>query len=295
MVSVALFTSAMLAGCIERPALPVTPELKLVEVVDLPTRLVDTDALVDAWARNELILLDGGDDELPGGPQGFDVLENRSFVVADPLRKRLAFFDSTGSYLASCPLGFPVTSVTRVGNQFEVRDLQSGDWYRARLLEGLGQSECIVEEAPPESIGLRSAEEGGEATLDRSARNVGTIDWTLGARADRTPLEVTYESDSTRMVSLQGVGPVSGAARGLGDELMVVAIEAATPAETIQLRKDVRVYDESNRLVAAVSDVPIDYFIPPVNEFRVLGTRLYQLYVKRDGVRIKIWSFEDER
>jgi hypothetical protein len=159
----------------------------------------------------------------------------------------------------------------------------------------LGQSECIVEEAPPESIGLRSAEEGGEATLDRSARNVGTIDWTLGARADRTPLEVTYESDSTRMVSLQGVGPVSGAARGLGDELMVVAIEAATPAETIQLRKDVRVYDESNRLVAAVSDVPIDYFIPPVNEFRVLGTRLYQLYVKRDGVRIKIWSFEDER
>lgn len=141
---------------------------------------------------------------------------------------------------------------------------------------------------------MRAAEEGGEAVLNRATPNSGTIDWTVGSRADRTPLQVTYESDSTSMVSLQGIGPVTGSTRGLGDELMVVAVEAARSAETIDLKKEIQVYDPSNRLVASVPDVSIDYFIAPVNEFRIHGTRLYQFYPKRDGIRINVWSLDDE-
>ncbi len=282
------------AGCLQQRHMAVTPELTLVETVELPTRILQSDEFIDTYGENELVILDGGEDELPIGPQGFDVLDGGGFVVADPLRSRLAFFDSTGTYLASCRLELPAMSVTRVGNQFEVRDLKSGKWYRARLLEGEVGSECIVEDAPEGSVGVRAAEEGGDATLNRSLPNTGTIDWTVGSRADRTPLQVTWESDTTNMVSLQGIGPVAGSTRALGDELMVVAVEAARSAETIQLTKEIQVYDTSNRLVASVPNLSIDYLIAPVNEFRVHGTRLYQFYPKREGIRINVWSLDDE-
>ena len=286
--------SAMAAGCLLRYEMPVTPSLAMVDVIELPTRLIRTGGAAMTAGENELVLLDAGDEEVPQGPQGFDVLEDGSFVIADPLGERLAFYDSAGVYLASCELGLAPQSVTRIGSQFEVRGLHTGAWYRARLLEGEEGSECIVEEAPPETVGVRAAEEAGEAELVRDTVNFGTIDWTRGSRADRQPLEVSYQSDTTRMVSLQGVGPVTGANRGFGDELMVVAIEAASPAETIRVRKEIQVYDETNRLVALVPDVDVDYFIAPVTEFRIHGPKLYQLYPHRDGVRINVWSLEDD-
>ncbi|HEY5564683.1 MAG TPA: hypothetical protein VIL33_03770 [Rhodothermia bacterium] len=286
--------SAMAAGCLLRYETPVTPNLALVDVIELPTRLVRTGGAAMTAGENELVLLDAGEEEVPQGPQGFDVLEDGSFVIADPLGERLAFYDSAGVYLASCELGLAPQSVTRIGSQFEVRGLHTGAWYRARLLEGEEESECIVEEAPPETVGVRAAEEAGEAELVRDTVNFGTIDWTRGSRADRQPLEVSYQSDTTRMVSLQGVGPVTGVNRGFGDELMVVAIEAASPAETIRVRKEIQVYDETNRLVALVPDVGVDYFIAPETEFRIHGSKLYQLYPQRDGVRINVWSLEDD-
>lgn len=290
----ALLPAMLVAGCLEKYVSPIIPRLDMVDVIELPTRVIRGGDDIRTVAESELVLMVSEGEEVGQGPQGFDVLEDGSFVIADPLRARLAFYDSTGTHLASCDLGMAPQSVTRVGNQFEIRGLHTGRWYRARLLESDEESVCIVEDAPPETVGLRSAEEAGEASLARDTINFGVIDWTRGSRADKEPLEVSYRSDSTRMVSLQGVGPATGVRRGFGEELMVVAIEAAHSAETIRVRKEIQVYDDANRLVALVPNVSIDYFIAPVNEFRIHGSKLYQLYPQRDGVKINVWSLDDD-
>src|ERR1051325_10893615 len=59
-----------------------------------------------ALAANKaaLTLTAGAADEPPEGPTGFDVMPDGGFLVADPVRSRLASFDSQGKFRWDLPI-----------------------------------------------------------------------------------------------------------------------------------------------------------------------------------------------
>jgi hypothetical protein len=69
-----------------------------------------------------------------------------------------------------------------------------------------------------------------------------------------------------------------------------VAIEAAFPGPRVDVRKIVRQYAPGGQLLAEMLDVPLDYAVHPVDEFRIRDGVVYQLMPKSTEVRINIWD-----
>src|SRR5262249_43322768 len=77
-----------------------------------------------------LLVSAGGQDELPAGPSAFDVFDDGSFLIADPLRQRLAVFDAKGKFLRELKVGFAVDSLTITANgSIQIRQANTGDTY----------------------------------------------------------------------------------------------------------------------------------------------------------------------
>jgi hypothetical protein len=85
------------------------------------------------------------------------------------------------------------------------------------------------------------------------------------------------------MVSLEKLGTDS---RGR----IYAALETASRDDEVAVEKLVRKYGKDGTLLAEISDVPLDYFVAPLREFRLRGTSLYQLLPKRGDVQINVWD-----
>jgi hypothetical protein len=58
----------------------------------------------------------GAVDEQPEGPNSFDVLEDGSILLSDPLRNRVTVFDPLGKFRQSWKIGFAADSVTSLAS-----------------------------------------------------------------------------------------------------------------------------------------------------------------------------------
>lgn len=265
-------------ACSKHQDTPSVRAIPLTRTIRIPAQIMTSDTSLAPWRLNAGLLTttSGGEDELPQGPESFEVLPDGGFVIADPLQRRVVFFDSLGNYVAVWPIGLAVNSITlREGGEFAVRQANSGDYF---FIDQRGQ--VLPQSAQPRRRGGNAAP--AEARL--LDRNRGRIGEPRSRGAAGGGLEITFESDTTQMVSLQNLGTD---AQGH----IYAALEITSGSSTvIDLRKIVRKYTPEGKLLAQILDIPLEAEIAPVDELRLHRGCVYQLVPTRTEVRINVWD-----
>jgi hypothetical protein len=247
---------------------------RLVRVIRIPTQFLD-DSLARAIMQHpdKLTLTLGGEDELPQGPVSFDVADDGAFVVSDPLRDRLVFYDSLGAYLEEWSIGFAATSVTFVqgGNTVEATSAITDERYAATRSSGVRRL--------PNARGLPQGLPY-TATLDRG-NNQGRVS-IAGVRGTSEDIVVTPDDDA-RLVSLEPVGTDD-------QGRTFVALETTQGGERVSVKREVRAYGQDGRVVGQTDTLTTEYFVYPEDVFRVKGAKLYQLVPREGEVLIYVWD-----
>jgi hypothetical protein len=256
------------ASCAQRQHEPNPSSVtEITRVVRIAAVAGQPGAVPDAGDNSKLTVSSGGPEDLPQGPDGFDVSERGLFLITDPLRQRLALFNSDGAYQSEWPIGFPADSVTALPDgSVVIRNAHSGalSWFDS---EGRPLGEGRIPEPP-------------------NARLVGTNSGVVDRPG--APLEIRFEKLGLTLLSLQGLG-----SDATGDTY--VALEAATAGNSIDVNKSVRRYSRSSQLVAETGNLPLDYYVRPVNELRVHKGIVYQLMTTESEVRIHVWNLNRGR
>jgi hypothetical protein len=265
----------MLAACAKDQRRPILT-FPLSRVVKIPTGLFTADTSRSALRQNPALLAmtGGAEDELPQGPEGFEVLDDGSFAITDPLQQRLAFYDSLGVFREAWPIGFAANSVALLDDgTLEVRKANSNDSYH---LDSSRQPRLVA------AAGGRGEETAAaEVRLLDGKHAVISASRTRGEAA--SSLKVDFESDSTRMISLQ---KLDSDPQGF----VYVAIETAASTEFVEVNKIVRKYAADGSLIGQIIDIPLDYEVYPTHEFRVRNGRVYHLLPKQGEVTIRMWN-----
>ena len=218
---------------------------------------------------NALTVSAGGADERPEGPAAFDVFDDGSLLIADPLRKRLAVFDARGKFLAELKIGFAADSVQITPNGLiQARQASTGDIY---LFDHAGHARPAGETAVPQP---------GEARLlsDKS----GTVMQTIHG-ATKGSLDVRFDKPGMRLLSIENLGIDS-------QGNTYVALEATSGGEQVDVSKYVRKYSADGKVVSEISDIPLDYYVGPVNELRVRRGVLYQMMTTPSELQMNEWD-----
>ena len=247
-------------------------------VVRIPVRVWNGDTSRSALLQKpeSLAMTVGGEDELPQGPQSFEVLHDGGFVITDPLQQRLVFYDSLGKYLDSWWMGFPANSVALMeSGELEVGHAVTEAIY---LVDDTRQPRLVN----PAGRGRRDAAMPGEAEMQRGT-NHGHITGPITRGGAAGTLEINFESDSTQMVSLESLGTD---ARGF----TYVALETAAADTVVKVKKIIRKYAADGALVGQILDIAIDYEVAPADEFRVRQGLVYQLVPKQNEIQIRVWN-----
>ena len=264
--------------CSKRQETPSVRTISLTRTIRIPAQIMTSDTALAPWRLNAGLLTTtgGGEDELPQGPESFEVLPDGGFVIADPLQRRVVFYDSLGNYVTVWPIGLAVNSITlREGGEFAVRQANSGDYF---FVDQRGQ--VLPQSAQPRRRGGNTVP--AEARL--LDRNRGRIGEPRARGATGGGIEIAFDSDTTQMVSLQNLGTDAQ-----GNVYAVLEITQGNSA-AIDVRKIVRKYSAAGRLIAEILDLPLEAEIAPMDELRLRRGCVYQLVPARTEVRINVWD-----
>jgi len=226
-----------------------------------------------------LTLSEGGDDELAEGPTSFDLMQDGGFVVGDPLQKRLAFYDAAGKFRSEAQIAFAAERVRVLpNNALSVVQFQTGDRY---ILEPNASGQYSVPR--PATTGDPDLDAADAGVVSLSSGSQATVS-SLPSAANEVPvLNIRYLALGENMVSVRRLGQdVRGRT--------YVAIEAAFPGQRVDVRKIVRLYSGNGENLAEITDIPLDYLVHPVDEFRIRDGVVLQLMPKASEVRINIWD-----
>ncbi len=219
---------------------------------------------------NTLMVSTGGPDEPPVGTAAFDVFDDGSFLIADPLRKRLAIFDGKGKFQRELIIGFAADDVTIMPNGLiQVRDSRSGDTV---LFDRQGQQRSSEGAAPPQ-IGEARLLSGKSGAVTRPSAGGGGS------------LQVQFDKIGLRLLSIESLATDR-------EGNTYVALEATAGSDVVDVSKYVRKYAANGKLLAEVADIPLGYYILPVNEFRIRNDTLYQLMTTRSEVQMNEWDWK---
>src|SRR5438105_954585 len=214
----------MLAACSGgRPVEQQTGALRTIDVTRVVRIATTNDVEKPAAGQSEpkLTVSLGSPDELPEGPDGFDVTSDGNFLITDPLRKRIAVFDGNGGYRLEWQVGFAADSVTVLaGNLLQVREARTGGLH---LFDMQGNP----------AAGSPSQDEPAEARL--TGPGAGVVVWRAASGRPDGPVEVTFEKPGSRLLSLQAITMDSS-----GDTY--VALESTRGSHAVDLNKIVRRY-----------------------------------------------------
>ena len=220
-----------------------------------------------------LMISPGATDEPPEGPDGFDILDDGGLLITDPLRSRISNFDSHGGFRKAWEIGFPADSLTVIGNGLVlVREARTG---RLHAFNQEGQARPMEGVTLPEQADARVLN-GKNGSVSRPA-----LDGAHGG-----PLAVQFDRPGLTLLSLESL-----ATDQAGDTY--VALEATASggtSDTINLNKYVRKYSSGGKLMGETADIPLDYYVTPVDELRVHKGMVYQLLTTRSEVRINVWD-----
>ena len=245
--------------------------IRLRSTIRLPVILIEgSPSELDSQSRIDVLaIVAGGSDELPQGPGSFAVMDDGSYLVADPVRKRLAIYDSKGSYRSQWPIGFAAGSVSEITRGlYRVVDAQSSDEH---VYDDQGRSVSAVPAAAQPPL---------EAMLTSPTQGVIT-----GGQPGKQ-IKVILQSGTERLISLQ---PLSTGGNGA----VYVAMEVgASGGESISVSKRVRKYSPGGELISEVTDIPLDYYLVPNDELRLDKDVLYQMAPSRTEIRMNSWDMK---
>lgn len=243
--------------------------LPIARVVRIPTATLSSQTKLEALSAASLIVTSGAADEPPEGPNGFDVLENGTLLITDPLRHSVSLFDTQGKFISAWRLGFPADSITvKDQSGIVIREANTG---RLHLFDDKGQ---------PQS--------GEQATLAPALEakivpreNRGTL-----YRPRATLLAIQFDKPNMTLISIECL-----LIDHQGDTY--VALEATRPGDTsgaVNVSKYVRRYTGDGRLLCETGELPLSYYISPVDELRVHNGVVYQLQTTSTEVRVNVWD-----
>jgi hypothetical protein len=249
------------------------PSYRLTRTVIIPLKVLEPSQAGPPQAKADpsvLLVTPGAEDELPEGPNGFEVLGDGRLLISDPLANRLAVFDIQGKFRGSWNLDFSPDSLTLIGNNtVAVRDAATGQ------LHGFSQN------GQPQSLPNDTAQNVGEVQLKSRNTAVVTPPATSGKHA--RSFEFTFDRPGMSLLSVEALGVDSN-----GDTY--VAVESTKGGDEVTVQKDVRKYSASGKLLGQILDIRLDYYITPVNELRVRNGTVYQLDTTKFEVRVNIWT-----
>jgi len=302
------------------------------KTISFPVRVLETDtpSALDETPEALAITL-GGEDELPQGPQAFEILPDGSFVVADPLQQRLVFYDSTGTYLRDWKLDYSVDYIQLFeDNSLEIRHAYTGRVFNLNLSpsDTLSSRVANFAEVPLLEVPLRRHQaheevRRGIATLNKDTWTQGTVTFP-GIRensidlyvTDRDSvieqnsieLEVELESSSQSMISLQGLAAyqtdevsLSELKMGLndsttlGNSIFAVKLEikdADGGNGAARILPVIRAYNADSEMLGQITDIPTNYYIRPETKFQFYGRKVYQMLPRRDSIYVNVWELQ---
>ena len=271
--------SLLLAG--DAPA--VRPELApnlctipLTRVLRIPVSTIGTQGTAESLnaTRATLMISPGATDEPPEGPDGFDVLEDGTLLITDPLRRRVSSFDSDGRFRKTWKIGFRADSLTAIANGLVlVREASTG---RLHAFDREGQAR------PAEAVTLPERMEAQVLT----GQNRGTVMRPTIDNAHGGPLVIQFDKPGVTLLSLESL-----ATDQKGDTFVALETTASGEApEAIRLNKYVRRYSSDGKLLCEIADIPLDYYVSPVDELRVHKGVVYQLQTTSSEVRVNVWD-----
>ena len=216
----------------------------------------------------------GATDELAEGPCGFDVLDDGSLLITDPISRRVSVYDAQGKFRRVWDVGFAPDSITVTSDGFVlVREASTG---QIHVFDREGKSRPGVEAKAPVQPQARvlTGKTGTVSSMSRSGLAGGSI-------------AVRFDEPGSALLSLESLGTDP-------DRGTFVALEAATHEkgddDAIDVKKSVRRYALDGRLVSEISNIPLDYYVVPVDELRVHKGVVYQLMTTSTEVRINEWD-----
>jgi hypothetical protein len=273
----------LLSGLLACDSPGVRPELApslctipLTQVVRIPVSTLTAQETVESLnvAPATLMISPGATDELAEGPVGFDVLEDGSLLITDPLRSRICSFDSEGKFRKAWKIGFAADNLTVLANDLVlVREASTG---KLHAFDWEGQARSAEGVTPPERADGQVVTGQNRGTIIRPAIDKGHLG----------PLEIRFDKPGLTLLSLESLTTDQK-----GDTY--VALETTTSGgspDAINLNKYVRRYSSDGKLLCEIADIPLDYYVPPVDELRVHKGLVYQLQTTRSEVRVNMWN-----
>ncbi len=243
-------------------------------------RTISIPAFIDGGDASVLTYSNDGGDEPAEGPATFDLTSDGGFVISDPLRRRLVFYDAAGRFRNDMALPMAAEHVRVLpDNSRSVVRASTGQRYIFPV-DGAGRYQP-PRAATPADPDPDASDEGTAVLESAGAARVSA------ATAGSQPVAVRFEAPGEGMVSVRRIGSDT---RGR----TYVAIESAAPGSTVQVHKRIRKYAASGEIVAEIPDIPLDYYVHPDDEFRVRGGVVYQLLPRATGVRINIWDMSSK-
>jgi len=243
------------------------PQTRAVRIPLKPLSLPDVAQSSNADAGT-LLFTPGAEDELPEGPDGFDVLEDGNILITDPLRDSISMFDAQGKFKGAWKIGFAADSITALASGLIlVREANTG------------QLHAFDREGKPRPA------EGAVLPQPAEARILGEQSGTVARQGGGT-IEVQFDQPGLRLLSLESLGTDAQ-----GNTYVAMETTAGgSGSEDVNLNKYIRKYSADGKLVSEVVKVPLDYYIVPVDELRVRKGVVYQLTSDKLEVRINVWD-----
>lgn len=249
--------------------------IPLTKTLRIPVSTLNAQDTLESMAATpaSLMISPGAADEPPGGPSGFDVLDDGSLLITDPLRSSVSYFDPHGEFRKAWKIGFPADSLTVIASGVVlVREASTG---KLHAFDREGRALPSEGRALPEQAEARVLT-GRSGTVRRPA---------IGS-AHGGPLAVQLDRPGLNLLSLEVLGTDQK-----GDTYVALETTAnGGAAESINLNKYVRRYSSDGSLLCEIEDIPLDYYVPPVDELRVHKGMVYQMLTTSSEVRINVWD-----
>ena len=261
------------ARCGSGAAQPEVRTVPLTRTVRIPVEVLSTVRAPENTAT--LAVSEAATDELPQGPQSFDLLPGGGFVISDPLRRRLVTYDDQGVFRSEQPLGFAANDVSiPEGGPVQVRQATTDEAFQVGARGEL------------QPIDLSRASRSAETSLGQARlgpENRGVIQRSVARGGAPSELEVRYDGEDRRLISLQDLGTDR-------EGNTYVALETTRGGDVIDVVKLIRRYAPTGALVAEIRGISIDYYVRPTTEFRLRDGVVYQLMPLRNEVLINVWN-----
>ena len=248
----------------------------LTRVVEIPVTLVNLEQAAELSEANpaSLLIWPGAEDERPEGPNGFDVLDDGSLLISDPLRKSISVFDAQGKFRGAWKIGFAADSVTVVGGDLVLaREAVTGQYH---AFDREGKSRPTTDATLPTPA---------KASIDAGGKS-GSVELPAIQGKSVNSLQVRFDRPDATLLSLQSLASDQ-------DGNTYVALETTLggqSSDAIDLQKYVRKYSADGHLVCETANIPLDYYVVPTDELRVHKGVVYQLMTTKTEVRINVWD-----